>query len=96
MLPIKVGKCVTKHWDVRKETRKCMGKRERLGRHYAGHQEITSSATSARAPGFDYGEDFEQSCHLSYNAARHQENQVAGQVFKILYIYYILYIYNFF
>ena len=23
--PQKVGKCVTKHWDVRKETRKCMG-----------------------------------------------------------------------
>lgn len=54
-----VGKCVTKHWDVRREKRKCMGICERLLRHYASHQEINSSATSTRAPGFDYGEDFQ-------------------------------------
>ena len=63
------------------------GERERLRRHYAGHQEISSSATSARALGFDYGEDFEQSCHLNYNVARHQENQVGGQVQNTIYIY---------
>jgi hypothetical protein len=82
MLATKRGVSVVKHWDVSRLTRKCLGKLERRGRHYVGHGERSPSATSARAPGFDYGEDFEIFGHLSYNAARHQESEVAGQVFK--------------
>jgi hypothetical protein len=82
MLANKRGDSVVKHWDVSRLTSKCLGKLERRGRHYQQHGERSPSATSARAPGFDYGEDFEFFCHLSNNAARHQESEVAGQVFK--------------
>jgi hypothetical protein len=82
MLATKRGDSVVKHWDVSRFTRKCLGKLERRGRHYVGHGERSPCATLARAPGFDYGQDFEICCHLSYNAARLQESEVAGQVFK--------------
>ena len=82
MFATKRGDSVVKHWDVSWLERKCLGKLERRGRHYVGHGERSPSATLARAPGFDYGEDFEIWCHLSYNAARHQESEVPGQVFK--------------
>ena len=82
MLATKRGVSVVKHWDVSMLTRKCLGKLERRGRHYVGHGEKSPSATSARAPNFDYEEDFEICCHPSYNAARLQESEVAGHVFK--------------
>jgi hypothetical protein len=37
----------------------------------------------ARGFGFDYGEDFEIYCHLSFHAARQGKNAVAGQVGEI-------------
>jgi hypothetical protein len=82
MLATKRGDSVMKHWDVRRSARECLGKLERRGRHYVGHGERSPSATSASAPDIDYGEDSNIFCHVSYNAARHQESEVAGQVSK--------------
>ena len=84
MLATKRWDLVVKHWDVSMLTRTCLGKLERRGQHYVGHGERSPSSMSARAPGFDYGEDFEIWCQLSYNAARHQECEVYIQISKKL------------
>jgi len=42
-------------------------------------------------------EDFEICCHLSYNAARHKESELAGQVFKYPFFYFFIFLFfNFF